>query len=192
MDCFHSCHCCWKHAVTLSFLRANMVRVACCLILGCLALCCAISMSMLSQTPFVSYRPIRLLCSTDRWSVPRYFEYDIVNGPANTRVDPWQPVADSTLKPAPDSTSTYREWRRFYHFEVYWPRDSTGGTTLDSFSQPVSYASFYTWQYRDWHTRGYQRLGNPHPNIARPVFRLRSPDLMRAGLSSSSTLDLRW
>ena len=109
---------------------------------------------------------------TDRWAVPRYFEYDIVNGPANTRVEwirvyvpgPWQPIADSTLGPTPDSTSTYRDWRRFYHVEVYWPRDSTGGTTLDSFSQPVSYASFY--QYRDWHTRGYQRLGNPHPQFS--------------------------
>ena len=41
--------------------------------------------------------------------------------------------------------STYREWRKSYHFEVYWPRDSTGGTTADSLTQPVSYASFYTW-----------------------------------------------
>ena len=118
----------------------------------------------------------------------------IVNGPANTSVEwirvyvpgPWQPVANCTLGPAPDDTSTYREWRRFYHFEVYWPSDSTGGTTLGSFSQPVSYASFCTWQYRDWLTRGYQRLGHPRPNIARPAFPSGSPDLMYAGLSSSS------
>ena len=99
---------------------------------------------------------------------------------------PWQPVAESTLGPAPDDTTTYREWRKFYHFDVYWPSESTGGTTMGSVSQPVSYASFYTWQYRDWVTRGYQRLGHPRPNIARPVFASGSPDLMYAGLSSSS------
>ena len=118
------------------------------------------------------------ICGTARWSLPRYFEYDIVNGPANTSVQwvrvyvpgPWQPVADSTLGPAPDDTTTYREWRRFYHFDVYWPSDSTGDTTMGSVSQLVSYASFYTWQYRDWVTRDYQRLGHPRPNIARPVF----------------------
>ena len=132
---------------------------------------------------------------TERWPVPHYFEYDIVNAAGNTHVEwirvykpgPWQPVADSTLGPAPSDTFSYWEWRRFYHFEVYWPRDSTGGTTLDAFIQPVSYASFYTWQYRDWRTRGYQRLGNPHPSIARPVFSSGSPDLMYAGLSCSST-----
>ena len=80
---------------------------------------------------------------TDKRSVPRYFEYDNVNGPANTRVEwirvyvpgPWQPVADSTLGPAPENTSTYREWRRFYHFEVYWPRDSTGGQRIPTTRQ---------------------------------------------------------
>ena len=66
------------------------------------------------------------------------------------------------------------------------PSDSTGGTDMGSVSQPVSHASFYTWQYRDWVTRGYQRLGHPHPNIARPVFASGSPDLMYAGLSPSS------
>ena len=67
------------------------------------------------------------ICGTARWSLPRYFEYDIVNGPASTSVEwirvyvpgPWQPVAESTLGPAPDDTTTYREWRRFYHFDVY-------------------------------------------------------------------------
>ena len=133
--------------------------------------------------------------TTERWPFPRYFEYNIVRGPGNTRVErirvyipgQWQPVAESTLGPAPDDSSTYRKWRRFYHFEVYWPRDSTGGTIADSLAQPVSYASFYTWQYRDWYTRGYQQLGNPHPSIARPVFPSGSPGLMYAGLSSSST-----
>ena len=70
--------------------------------------------------------------TTERWPIPRYFEYDIVNAPGNAVVEwicvympgPWQPVADSTLGPAPGDTSTYREWRRFYHFEVHWPRDS--------------------------------------------------------------------
>ena len=52
--------------------------------------------------------------------------------------------------------------------------------------QPVSYATFYTWYYRDWVTRGYQRLGRPHPSIARPVFASGAPDLMYAGMTSSS------
>ena len=46
--------------------------------------------------------------ATARWTLPRYFEYDIVNGPASTSVEwirvyvpgPWQPVAESTLGPA--------------------------------------------------------------------------------------------
>ena len=88
--------------------------------------------------------------------------------------------------PAPEDSTTYRNGTK--STTLYWPRDSTGGTNMGSVSQPVSYASFYTWQYRDWVTRGYQRLGHPHPNIARPVFASGSPDLMYAGLSSSS----RW
>ena len=51
---------------------------------------------------------------------------------------------------------------------------------------PVSYAIFYTWYYRDWITRGYQRLGRPRPSIARPVYPSSVPDLMYAGLTSSS------
>ena len=109
------------------------------LVLPCLVLCdlhiyvfvdsfclkVAYSVGMFNSTIF----------GTDRWSLPRYFEYDLVNGHATTRGEwirvyvpgPWQPVADSTLGPAPDDTSTYREWRRFYHLEVYWPRE---GITL--------------------------------------------------------------
>ena len=71
---------------------------------------------------------------------------------------PWQPVATATLGRAPDHASTYREWRRAYHFDVYLPRDSTGG------SATVSYASYYVWEFRDWNTRGYQCLGVPHGN----------------------------
>ena len=87
---------------------------------------------------------------------------------------------------SPDDSTTYREWRKVYHFEVYWPRESTGGTTTGTVLQPVSYATFYTWYYRDWVTRGYQRLGRPHPSIARPVFASGAPDLMYAGMTSSS------
>ena len=119
--------------------------------------------------------------------LPRYFEYSIERGPGNTRVEwirvytpgMWQPVAESTLGPAPDRASTYREWRRVYHFDVYLPRDSTGGTTADALATPVSYASYHTWQFRDWHTRGYQRLGDPRPYIG-------STDFVSDGLSSSS------
>ena len=98
----------------------------------------------------------------------------------------WHPVAPDTLGPAPDDSTTYREWRKVHHFEVYWPRESTGGTTTGTVLQPVSYATFYTWYYRDWVTRGYQRLGRPHPSIARPVFASGAPDLMYAGTTSSS------
>ena len=44
---------------------------------------------------------------------------------------PWQPVATATLGRAPDHASTYREWRRACHFDVYLPRGSTGGTAAD-------------------------------------------------------------
>ena len=130
------------------------------------------------------------LCFIVTYSVvmlPRYFEYNIERGPGNSRVEwirvytpgMWQPVAESTLGPAPDHASTHREWRRVYHFDVYWPRDSTGGPTADALATPVSYASYHTWQFRDWHTRGYQCLGDPRPYIG-------STDFVPAGLSSSS------
>ena len=96
---------------------------------------------------------------------------------------PWQPVADFTLGTAPDDTLTYR--RRFYHFEVHCPSEGTASITLESFPQPVTYATCYTWHYRDWRTGGYQRLGHPHPSIARPSLPSASPDLMYAGLSSA-------
>ena len=125
-------------------------------------------MFVLSQTLcFTETHSVVMLNSTlgnERWAFPRYFEYDIVRGPGISRVEwirvytpgMWQPVAESTLGPAPD----HREWRRVYHFDVYWPRDSA-----------------YTWQCRDWRTRGYQRLGDPRPSIGSGVY---------AGLSSSS------
>ena len=129
-----------------------------------------------------------------RWDLPRYFDYDIAHGRAGTSVEwiriyvpgQWHPVAPDTLGPAPDDSTTYREWRKVYHFEVYWPRESTGGTTTGTVLQPVSYATFYTWYYRDWVTKGYQRLGRPHPSIARPVFASGAPDLVYAGMTSSS------
>ena len=54
-----------------------------------------------------------------RWVLPRYFDYDIVNGRAGTSVEwiriyvpgQWHPVAPDTLGPAPDDPTTYREWR---------------------------------------------------------------------------------
>ena len=116
-----------------------------------------------------------------RWDLPRYFDYDIVHGRAGTSVE-WIRI----YVPGQDDSTTYREWRKVYHFEVYWPRESTGGTNTGTVLQPVSYATFYTWYYRDWVTRGYQRLGRPHPSIARPVFASGAPDLMYAGMTSSS------
>ena len=80
------------------------------------------------------------------WILPRYFDYDIVNGRAGTSVEwiriyvpgQWHPVAPDTLGPAPDDSTTYREWRKVHHFEVYWPRESTGGTTTGTVLQPVN------------------------------------------------------
>ena len=166
--------------------------------LGCLALCCAFRLHVFAAAFLYDFERLAwLICSILQcmaWALPHYFDYDIVNGPANTSVEwiriyvpgPWHPVAENTLGPAPEDSTTYREWRKVYHFEVYWPRESTGGTNMGAVSQPVSYASFYTWHYRDWVTRGYQLLGRPHPSIARPVFASGSPDLMYAGLTSSS------
>ena len=50
------------------------------------------------------------------WILPRYFDYDIVNGRAGTSVEwiriyvpgQWHPVAPDTLGPAPDDSTTYR------------------------------------------------------------------------------------
>ena len=114
--------------------------------------------------------------------LPHYFEYHIERGVEWIRVytpGMWQPVAESTLGPTPDRASTYREWRRVYHFDVCLPRDSTGGTTAHPNATPVSYASYYIWQFRDSHTRGYQRLGVPRTYIG-------STDFVSDGVSSSS------
>ena len=69
-----------------------------------------------------------------RWTIPRYFENDIVAGSGDyfsewIRVytpGQWQPVADFTIGPPPELRYTYREWQKFYHFEVL---DSTEGTS---------------------------------------------------------------
>ena len=77
----------------------------------------------------------------------------------------WRPVPDDAPVLAPTYASTYREWRRSYRFQVYWSEDSTGGTTTDPIVTPSSYVSYHVWEYRDWETRGYQRLGAPVPAI---------------------------
>ena len=98
----------WKHAETRPI--RSWVAFSCVVLSPC---------PCFPQT-FVLDRPFN---STNRC----YFEYDNVNGPANIRVEwirvyvpcSWQPVVDSTVGPAPDGTSTYRKWCRFYHFEVF-------------------------------------------------------------------------
>ena len=52
-----------------------------------------------------------------------------------------------------------------YHFDVYLPADSAGGTAAGPNVMPISYVSYHVWEYRDWETRGYQRLGVPLPSI---------------------------
>ena len=49
--------------------------------------------------------------------------------------------------------------------DVYLPEDSTGGTAADPNVTPSSYVSYHVWEYRDWETRGYQRLRVPLPAI---------------------------
>ena len=162
--------------------------------------CVVLSFSMFSPLPFASKRLLWLVCSILQYVALQDGPYHAILSTTSSMALRAQVLngfgsmylvrGNQSPNPPwdrPDDTTTYREWRKFYHFDVYWPSDSTGGTTMGSVSQPVSYASFYTWQYRDWVTRGYQRLGHPRPNIARPVFASGSPDLMYAGLSSSST-----
>ena len=99
---------------------------------------------------------------------PHYFEYQIQRGVEWIRIytpGTWRPVATDTLVRAPIYASTYRERRRSYRFEVHWSEDSTGGTTTDPIVTPSSYVSYHVWEYRDWETRGYQRLGVPLPAI---------------------------
>ena len=99
---------------------------------------------------------------------PHYFEYQIVRGVEWIRIytpGTWRPVPNDAIVHAPTYASTYREWRRSYRFQVYWSEDSTGGTTVDPIVTPSSYVSYHVWEYRDWQTRGYQRLGAPVPAI---------------------------
>ena len=95
---------------------------------------------------------------------PQYFEYQIDRGVEWIRIytpSMWRPVPEDASVPDPLYASTYREWRRSYHFQVYWSEDSTGGTTLDPIATPSAYVSYHVWEYRDWQTRGYQRLATP-------------------------------
>ena len=95
---------------------------------------------------------------------PQYFEYQIDRGVEWIRIYSagiWRPVPEDAPVPDPLHVSTYREWRRSYHFQVYWSEDSTGGTTTDPIVTPSSYVSYHVWEYRDWQTRGYQQLGTP-------------------------------
>ena len=80
---------------------------------------------------------------------PHYFEYHIERGVEWIRIytpGPWQPVATATLGRAPDYASTCREWRKSYHFDVYVPADSTGGTAADPNVMPISYVSHHVWE----------------------------------------------
>ena len=97
-----------------------------------------------------------------------YFEYHIERGVEWIRIytpGTWRPVATDTLVRAPNYASTYREWRKSDHFEVYLPEDSARGTAADPNVTPSSYVSYHVWEYRDWETRGYQRLGVHLPAI---------------------------
>ena len=45
----------------------------------------------------------------------------------------------------------YRKWRKFYHFDVYWPSDSAGGTNMGSRShmRPFIHGSIVTGSAQD-------------------------------------------
>ena len=59
---------------------------------------------------------------------PQYFEYQIDRGVEWIRIySPgiWRPVPEDAPVPDPLYASTYREWRRSYHFQVYWSEDGS-------------------------------------------------------------------
>ena len=165
--------------------------------LGCLALCCAFRLHVFAAFLYDFERLAWLICSILQCMA-------LHDGSCHTTL-----TTTSSMAPRTQALSRFGSMYRVRgiqspktpwglprrtqtrigsgaKYEVYWPRESTGGTNMGAVSQPVSYASFYTWHYRDWVTRGYQRLGRPHPSIARPVCASGSPDLMYAGLTSSS------
>ena len=107
---------------------------------------------------------------------PHYFEYHIERGVEWIRIfhtGPWQPgqlpwdVSRTTLPRIGSGAS---------HTTL---TDSTGGTAADPNVMPMSYASYHVWEFRDWNTQGYQRLGNPRPTIG-------STELVNEEIASSS------
>ena len=146
--------------------------------------CVVLSVSMFSPLPFASKRLSWLVCSILQYVA-------LQDGPYHATLSTTSSMAlraralngFASMYLVRGNQSPNSPWDRPRRTQ---PPIGNGGTNMGSVSQPVSYASFYTWQYRDWVTRGYQRLGHPRPNIARPVFASGSPDLMYAGLSSSS------
>ena len=120
-----------------------------------------------------------------RWVgiLPRYFDYDIVNGPANTRVEwiriyvpgPWHPVAENTLGPAPDDSTTYRESK------------CIGRGIAQAAPIQVLFRSQYLMHPS---ILGIIETGSPGDTngwvVHIPVFASGAPDLMYAGLTSSS------
>ena len=71
----------------------------------------------------------------DMWSVPRYFEYEIVAGPGDSVQEwiriftpgSWRLLSATVATPPEALPSTFREWKKFYIFETYYILDSTGG-----------------------------------------------------------------
>ena len=92
----------------------------------------------------------------------------------------------NTLGPAPDDSTTYREWRKVHHFEVYWPRESTEAAPIQ--------ALFRNRYLMHPSILGIIETGSPgdtnvwvaHTLALRGQFSSGAPDLMYAGLTSSS------
>ena len=172
---------------TLSDLLAACAWVA----LSCVALStCTCSRRLLS----VAHSVVMFnSTTTERWPFPRYFEYNIVRGPGNARVEwirvyipgQWQPVAESTLGPAADDrllivsgagSTTLKCTGLVTAREALLRTPSPCRSPM----RPFTHGNIVTGT-----PEGSNDSGIP-PSIARPVFPSGSPDLMYAGLSSSS------
>ena len=95
------------------------------------------------------------------WSVPWYFEYEIVAGPGDV-VQKWiriftpgsWRIMSSTMVAPPDALpSIFRERKKFCSFETCYILDGTGGTSPDEQLRTTSLPTHYCEHFRDWDTR---------------------------------------
>ena len=117
----------------------------------------------------------------DMWSVPRYFEYEIVAGPGDAVQDwtriftpgSWRTISSTIISPPDALPSTFREWKKFYIFETCYILDGTGGTSPDEQLRTTSLPTHYCWlggnDYCPLHHIAFDHLtlGINHPLLRR-------------------------